>query len=169
MLAGSFIEVLSRFVRLASYVAVAFIVAGLIGFLTDEVRDSSTVNATRDITVLPGQPAQTQTVSIDITEPDPSPAVEKLREGQHTSGREFIDDVGDLLMTPFARIASGSKGWVQRLLDSALALLFFGFLGQMLADFMRRESDGARRAAIAAREREAAEERRRSGSFVSPA
>lgn len=169
MLAGSFIEVLSRLVRLASIVAVVFIVAGLIGFLTDEVRDTSSVNATRQIQVLPGEPAQSQTVAIDITEPDPSPAVEALRQQQHTQAREFIDDVGDVLMAPFAWIADGSKGSVQRLIDSALALFFYGFLLQMLADFMRRESDGARRAAAAAREREAAEERKRTGSYVSPA
>jgi hypothetical protein len=169
MFAGSFMEVLARLVRLASFAAVAFIIAGLIGFLTDEVRDTSKVNATREIQVLPGEPTQTKTVSIDITEPYPSPAVEKLREAQHTAGREFIDDVGDILMAPFAWVADGSDGWVERLLQSALALILFGIFGQILADFIRRQSDASRRAAITAREEAAAAERKRTGSYVSPA
>jgi hypothetical protein len=167
MLAGSFFEVLARLVRIASIVAVLFNVAGLLGFLTDEVRNGSEVSATR--IQLPGQDGQPQTVVIDISEPDPSPAVEAVRENEHTSAREFIDDVGDVLMAPFSWIADGSQAWVQRLLYSALALLIYGFLGQMLADFMLRESAGTKRAAIAARERAAAEERTRTGSYQSPA
>lgn len=166
MLAGSFIDVLSRLVRIASIVAVLFIVAGLIGFLTDEVRNTSTVQATR----IP-DPGTGRVVieTVDISQPDPPPAIERLREQQHTSAREFIDDVGDVLMSPFSSIASGSKAWVQRLLDSALALILYGFLLQMLADWMRKESDASRRAAISEREAAEAAERKRTGTYVSPA
>src|SRR4051794_36797433 len=166
MLTGSLIEVLSRLVRLASIVAVLFIVAGLIGFLTDEVRDTSTVQATRIPD--PGS-GRVVTTTIDITQPDPPLAIEKAREAEHTSGREVIDDVGDILMAPFSSIIEGSKPWVRRLLYSALALFFYGFLLQVLADFMRRQSDGSRRAAMLEREAAAAAERKRTGTYASPA
>jgi hypothetical protein len=166
MLAGSFFGVLSRVVRIASYVAVLFIVAGLIGLLTDLVRDTSEIQATRIAD--PGS-ATVVTTTVDIEAPDPEPAIETLREQEHTSGREVIDDVGDVLMGPFTWIIPDSDGAVQKALYSALAPILYGLLLQMLADWMRREADAQRRADIAEREAKAAEERRRAGSFVSPA
>jgi hypothetical protein len=166
MFAGSFMDVLSRLVRLASVVAVCFIIAGLLGFLTDEVRNTSTVQATR---IPDPSSGRVVTVAVDISQPDPPPAVEAVRDTQHTSAREFIDDVGDALMRPFTWIAGGASPPVQRLLYSALALFCYGFLLQMLADYMRRLADGSRRAARTEAEEKAAEERKRTGSYVSPA
>jgi hypothetical protein len=166
MLAGSFFDVLSRLVRIASIVAVVFIVAGLIGLLTDEVRDTSQVQSTRILD--PGTGAAV-TTTIDIEAPDPGPSVERIREQEHTGGREAIDDVGDVLMGPFTFLIPDSDGAVQRLLYSALALILYGVFLQVLADFIRRMSDGSRRAAFNERERRAAEERRKSGTYTSPA
>jgi hypothetical protein len=168
MLAGSFFEVLSRVVRLFSIVAVLFIVGGLIGLLTDEVGDTSKVQATRITNAGTGQP-QPVTESVDIEAPKPAADVEKIRETEYTKGRETIDDVGDVLMGPFTWIIPGSDGAVRKLLYSAIALFLYGFLVQMLADFVRREADGQRRADRVAQEAKAAEERRKSGNYVSPA
>lgn len=166
MLTSSFLDVLSRLVRLFAIVAVCFIVAGLIGFLTDEVRDTSTVQATR-IT----DPGSTRvvTVTVDISQPDPPAATERLREQQHTSGREVIDDVGDVLMSPFTFLIPGREPWVKRLLYSALALLLYGFVLFVVADWLKRQGDAARRDAFTEQERKAAEARRRSGTYQSPA
>jgi hypothetical protein len=166
MLAGSFFDVLARLIRIASIVAVLFIVAGLIGLLTDEVRDTSTVQATR---IQDPGTGQVVTQTIDIEAPKPDASIETVREDEHTKGREAIDDVGDVLMGPFTWLIPSSDGAVRKLLYSGLALILYGLLLQMLADFMRREADGQRRADIAARQAKEAEERRRSGQFVSPA
>jgi hypothetical protein len=166
MLTGSFFDVLSRLVRLESIVAVVFIVAGLIGLLTDEVRDTSKVQATRIVD--PGT-GQAVTTTIDIETPDPGPAIEKVREAEHTGGREAIDDVGDVLLGPFTPLIEGSDGAVRRLLYSALGLILYGLFLQVLADFMRRQADGSRRAAFNEREQAAAEQRRKSGTYVAPA
>jgi Na+-transporting methylmalonyl-CoA/oxaloacetate decarboxylase gamma subunit len=166
MLAGSFFDVLARLIRIASLIAVAFIVAGLIGLLTDEVRDTSKVQSTR---IQDPGTGQQVTKTVDIEAPKPSAAIEQVREDEHTKGREVIDDVGDVLMGPFTWIMKGSDGAVRKLLYSALALILYGFLIQMLADFMRREADAQRRADKAAQEAAAAEERRKSGQFISPA
>ncbi len=162
------LESLSRLVRLASIVAVLFVFIGLIGFLSDEVRDSSKVNATTDVAPK-GEPAAAGVTVVDISAPDPPKAVERAREGQHTSAREFIDDVGDVIMSPFTWIAKGSRPWVKRILYSGLALLLYGLIAQLLADLMRRSSDSTRRAAAGKQNEEEARKRRESGEYVSPA
>ncbi|MEA2482713.1 MAG: hypothetical protein QOC55_660 [Thermoleophilaceae bacterium] len=166
MLFSPLLDGLARLLRIASVVAVAFVLAGLIGFLTDEVRDTSTAQATRIPD--PGN-GRVVTMTVDLTQPDPAPGVERAREAEHTRAREFIDDAGDMLMSPFTSIIPGSAPWVRRLLYSALALFAYGFVLQVLADFIRRRSGGWRRGALVARERAAAEERRRTGTYASPA
>jgi hypothetical protein len=166
MFAGSFLEVLSRLIRIFSVVACLFIVAGLIGLLTDEVQDTSSVQATRIVDPGTGRVA---TVTVDVESPKPSPAVEAVREQEHSSGREFVDDVNDVLLGPVNFLIEDSDGAVRHLLYAGLGLLFYGLLLQMLADWMRKQSDGARRAAASAKAEAEAEERRRSGTYVSPA
>src|SRR3954454_19469688 len=126
MLAGSFFEVLARLIRLFSIVACLFIVAGLIGLLIDVVQDTSQVQATR----FTDQGAVQ--VSVDIESPKPSVAVETVRENEHSSGREFIDDVNDVLLSPFTWLTKGSDGAVRHLLYAGLGLLIYGLLLQML-------------------------------------
>lgn len=166
MLTGSFLEVVSRFVRLFAIVGCAFILAGMLGFLTDEVRDTSKVQATRIPDPTSGRVVA---VTIDISQPDPPPSVEKVREAQHTSAREVIDDVNDVLLSPFSWLAEGSEPWVRRLLYSALGLFLYGFLLLVLADWIKRRGDGSKRDAVIERERKAADERRRTGTYQSPA
>jgi len=163
MLAGSFFEVLARFIRVFSIVACLFIVGGLIGLLTDVVQDTSEVQATR----FTAQGAVQ--VSVDIEAPKPSAAVEAVREKEHSGGREFIDDVNDVLLGPFTWLIKGSDGAVRHALYAGLGLLVYGLLLQMLADFLRKESDASRRAARSAKEQAEAEARRKSGHYTSPA
>ena len=166
MLTGSFLDVVARLVRLFAIVACCFIVAGLIGFLTDVVRDTSKVQSTR---IQDPGTGQTVTTTVDITEPAPSAGVEKIREQEHTSGREAIDDVNDVLLQPFTFLIQDSEPWVKRLLYSALGLFLYGFLLLVFADWIKRRADGSKRDAYVERERKAAEERRRSGHYQSPA
>jgi hypothetical protein len=166
MLSARLFGVLSTVVRIASYLAIFFIFAGLLGFLTDEVRDTSKVQATRIQS--PGETGPT-TVTVDISQPDPPASVEAIREDQHSSAREVIDDVGDVLAGPFSWIADGSDPWVRRLLYSALGLLLYGFGGQILADWLRRLSEDSRRRLRTEQAEAVAKERRASGTYESPA
>jgi hypothetical protein len=166
MVEGSLLRVAGRLLQAASLIAIVLILAGLVGFLTDEVRGSSKVSATRFTTF---NEVTGKAKVVDITEPDPTPVVERAREAQHTDAREVIDDIGDAMMHPFAWVAGGSEAWVQRLLQSAIALLLYGFLGMLLADRLRRWGEKSRRGAIVAAEEAAAVKRRESGTFASPA
>jgi hypothetical protein len=166
MFSARLFALLSMVARLVSVAAVLFIVAGLLGFLTDSVRDTSKVEATRMDALGGTQPV---IVTVDISQPDPPAAVERIRESRHTAAREFIDDAGDVLAVPFAWIAGGSQPWVRRLLYSALGLLLYGVVLQVLADWLRRLSDESRRQVFTEREAAAAAERKASGVYVSPA
>jgi hypothetical protein len=67
---------------------------------------------------------------------DPSPDQERAREKQHGTAREVVDDVNDLLLSPFAGLtdSSGSK-WVRRSIPALIALLVYGFGGGFIARF----------------------------------
>jgi hypothetical protein len=69
-----------------------------------------------------------------IGEPSPSPEAERAREQQHGAPREFIDDVNDVLLTPFAGLVDSDNAWVNHGVPSLLALLVYGLGLGMLAN-----------------------------------
>jgi hypothetical protein len=167
MVIGRLLKLSGTLVHAAALVAVVFVLAGLLGFLTDAVSGSSKVSTTR-IERLSDRTVRSVT-TVDISQPNPPAAVERLRTQKHKPAREFIDDVGDVLMSPFTGIAEASRPWVQRLLDSGLALLLYGLVAWILGDRLRRIGDGRRRHAFSAAEEKAAAARRESGTYLSPA
>jgi hypothetical protein len=68
---------------------------------------------------------------------NPSPAGERERERRHSQAREFVDDVDDVLLAPFAGVSDQSTSrWEQRGYPTLLALLVYGFGLGYLARFM---------------------------------
>ena len=65
--------------------------------------------------------------------PDPPKDVEKLRQQENDKFHEFVDDVDDVLLSPFTGIVSSNSIWVRRLVPLALALLIYGIGGLYLA------------------------------------
>jgi hypothetical protein len=59
--------------------------------------------------------------------------VEKVREQENEKFHEFVDDVDDILLSPFTGISNSSSIWVRRLIPLALALLIYGIGGLYLA------------------------------------
>jgi hypothetical protein len=68
---------------------------------------------------------------------DPTPVGERQREKRHTAAREYIDDANDVLLKPFAGVASSGSRWVQRGVPTLLGLLVYGFLLAYLARFAK--------------------------------
>ncbi len=67
---------------------------------------------------------------------DPSPEQERARELAHSDAREFVDDVNDVLLSPFAPVAEdASSRWVRRTVPAAIALLVYGLGVGFLARF----------------------------------
>jgi uncharacterized membrane protein (DUF485 family) len=65
----------------------------------------------------------------------PTAVGELQREKRHSTGREYIDDANDVLLKPFAGVATSGNRWVQRGVPTILALLMYGFLLGYVARF----------------------------------
>jgi hypothetical protein len=100
---------------MAAVVASLLLAVGWGAFAIDQARGASN----ESVAGIAGDPA---------TFSDPSPDQERAREKQHGAVREFVDDVNDVLLSPFAGItdSSGSK-WVRRSIPALIALLVYGF------------------------------------------
>jgi hypothetical protein len=62
------------------------------------------------------------------TAANPSPAGERERERRHSDVREVIDDVNDVLLSPFAGVtANDPSRWARRGVPALLGLLVYGF------------------------------------------
>lgn len=69
-----------------------------------------------------------------IDKPAPRPAVERIREAEHSSVREYVDDADDILLSPFTGLIDSNQVWVQRAVPGLIALLLYGFGGTLLAN-----------------------------------
>jgi hypothetical protein len=114
--------VLERPLRIASIVLSIILVAGFALFAIDEFNRASSAQRNE----LKG-----------YEKPDPAPADERAREARNSNLREYIDDANDILLRPFAGIASNTSRWTARLVPTVLGLLLYGFLLAFLARFMR--------------------------------
>ena len=65
--------------------------------------------------------------------PNPPKNIEALRQQENDKFHEFVDDVDDVLLSPFTGISNSSSIWVRRLIPLGLALLIYGLGGQYLA------------------------------------
>ena len=71
------------------------------------------------------------------TAANPSPAGERERARRHRQVRETIDDVNDVLLSPFAGItANETSRWARRGVPALLGLLVYGFGLGVLANFL---------------------------------
>ena len=114
---------LARPIRIAAITASVFVVLGWSLFAIDQIRGASHAS----VAGIAGDPT---------TFPDPSPRQEQAREKVHGKVREFIDDVNDILLAPFAGLVDQSDSeWVRRTIPALLALLVYGFVGGFLARF----------------------------------
>jgi hypothetical protein len=121
---------LAAVVRWASLIACAFVVLGFVFFL---VNQTSTASKNQVTAITGGTDVKAESAT---KVPNPSPAVEKVREQENDPFHEFVDDVNDVLLAPFTGIINSSSIWVIRLFTAGLALLIYGLLGQYLARAM---------------------------------
>ena len=121
---------LASVVRWASLIACGFVVLSFLFFLVDQTSDASQ----NQVNAIEGQAGVKIESATKV--PNPPPAVEKIREQENDSFHEFVDDVDDVLLSPFTGIVDSDNIWVRRLVPLGLALLIYGLLGQYLARAM---------------------------------
>jgi hypothetical protein len=86
-----------------------------------------------------GASSKKQQLAVDqVNQADPTPHTERAREAKHTQVREFIDDVNDVLVSPFTGIVSSDNIWVQRGIPSLLAFFVYFVLLRIVAGYAVR-------------------------------
>lgn len=113
--------------RWLAIIASAFVALSFVYFAVDQTSNASQ-RQVRAITGGGGVEAESATKV-----PNPEPAIERLRERENDGLHEFVDDVNDVLLSPFAGIYDGDNIWLARAIPAALALFLYGFLGLYLS------------------------------------
>jgi len=127
---------MASLVRLAAVAASAVIAVSFLCFAVVELRDSSE----NQIQKVDGKPASKR-LETDVQRPNPTPAVERVRETNHSSLREKIDDANDVLVSPFTGFSNFQSAWGERFLALVLGLLLYGGGGLMLANFFPKPAN----------------------------
>ena len=116
-------------IRMAAILMSAFVLFGFAFFATDELDRGSKTQQRALGNVLAGGTA----------DPDPiarTPRDEAAREAAHSTFREVVDDVNDVLLRPFVDLVDSNDVWVSRGVPTLLALLLYGvglgFLANLL-------------------------------------
>jgi hypothetical protein len=118
---------IASIIRWASIIACSFVTLSFLYFAVDQTSKGSQASV-RAITGETNVPAESATKL-----PNPPPAIERLREKQNDKVHEFVDDVDDVLLSPFTGLSSSKDIWPRRLIPLALALLIYGGVGLYLA------------------------------------
>ncbi len=121
-------------IRYIAIVVSLVVVVGFVAFAVDELnRGSKTQQNALD------RDLNTQGKDVVINDPSPAPTQERVREQEHGSVREAIDDVNDMLLAPFASVIDSDNAWVNHGVPSLLALLIYGGGLGMLANMMPKQ------------------------------
>ena len=121
--------------RVAAIIAATFVFLSLAAFVYDEVQSGSEASQASI-----GRDQRVQADPSNINIPDPDPALEAVRERQHTDAREFIDDVNDVLVGPFTGLIDDSDSiWQQRLVTGLLGLLLYGGIVLLIANYLPKK------------------------------
>jgi hypothetical protein len=84
-----------------------------------------------------GSREQISKVDDAMNAPDPTSREELVRERKHGTVREAIDDVNDALLKPFAPLVDDATStWKRRTIPTILALVLYGLIGLLLANFL---------------------------------
>ena len=123
---------ISRLVIWVSTLAAIVLVVSFGLFAIDQARDGSK----QQLAKLGKELEPSSDASTNVNQADPSPRAERARERRHGDVREAIDDVDDVLVSPFTGIVESDSIWVQRGIPSLIALLLFGVGLRVLSAYL---------------------------------
>jgi hypothetical protein len=123
---------IARVVTWVSTIATVVLLVSFGLFAIDQSRDASE----QQVAKLGSKQASADDASANVNQADPSPRAEREREKKHGDVREAIDDVNDVLVSPFAGIVDSNSIWVQRGVPTLIALLLFGVALRILAAYL---------------------------------
>jgi len=123
-------------VRMLAFAATAVIALSFILFAVDEI-DRGSKEQQRAVGEGTGNRVE---IAID---PAPTADQESLREQEHSTAREAIDDANDILLQPFSGLISSESNWVIRGVPTLIGLLVYGFGLGLLANFLPKARDAS--------------------------
>jgi hypothetical protein len=119
--------VIAAVLRWGAIIASSFIALSFLFFAVEQTSNASK-NSVAGIT------GESNVKDQSITKlPNPPRSVEKVRETENDGFHEFVDDVDDVLLSPFTSISNSGDIWIRRIVPGLIALLLYGFLGLYLA------------------------------------
>jgi hypothetical protein len=119
--------VIAAVLRWAAIISSSFIALSFLFFATDQTSTASK-NSVAGIT------GQSNVKAESVTKlPNPPASVEKMRAAENDGFHEFVDDVDDVLLSPFTSISNSDSIWVRRTVPALIALLLYGIGGLYLA------------------------------------
>jgi hypothetical protein len=125
-------------IRMVAIVLSGFILFGFAFFAADELDRGSKHQQLALDNELAG-------VNADPNPIAPTPDDEAAREAAHSSFREVIDDVNDLLLGPFVDLIDSDEVWVTHGVPALLGLLLYGvglgFLANLLPEQRSHRGD----------------------------
>jgi hypothetical protein len=119
--------VIAVILRWAAILSSSFIALSFLFFAADQTSNASK-NSVAGITGASNVNAESVTKL-----PNPPRSVEKLREQENDGFHEFVDDVDDILLSPFTSITNSDSIWIRRIVPALIALLLYGLGGMYLA------------------------------------
>jgi hypothetical protein len=123
---------IARLVTWVSTLASLVLVVSFAMFAIDQARDGSK----QQVAKLGVELGSTSNASANVNQADPSARTERAREKRHGTVRETIDDVDDVLISPFAGVVDSKDIWVQRGVPALIAFLLFGVGLRVLAAYL---------------------------------
>ena len=132
----------SSLLRIASLLCIGAVLVSFGAFVNDQAGASSDQTVAKidhadSVEYAPTLSPTTGSSGPNLNEASPTPRVERLREKEHGSIREHVDDVNDTLTAPFSGAATSDNIWARRILQGLLAIAVFGvglgFLGRYAA------------------------------------
>jgi hypothetical protein len=123
--------VIARLVTWVSTIAALVVVISFALFAIDQARDGSKQQVAKL-----GSKLEPTNAATNVNQADPSPLAERAREKRHGDVREAIDDVNDVLVSPFSDVVDSKSIWVERGVPSLIALLLFGVGLRILATYL---------------------------------
>jgi hypothetical protein len=119
--------VIAAVLRWAAIISSSFIALSFLFFAADQTSNASKASVAG---ITGGSNVKAESVT---KLPNPPRSVEQLREQENDKFHEFVDDVDDVLLSPFASISNSNSIWVRRTVPALIALLLYGIGGLYLA------------------------------------
>ena len=118
-------------IRVCAIVASAIVALSFVFFAVDQ----ATTGSEDQVRAVEGQSGP-RAMPADLARPAPDRASERIREADHSSVREAVDDADDVLVGPFTGLVDSDDAWVQRIVPALIGLLLYGGLGLLLANWI---------------------------------